>query len=60
MHFLIGIIILFVSGVAIYHRFEAWEWQKQRDTITDKDVSRHQTKLAVYAVLFVVGVIVMI
>lgn len=60
MHFLIGLIVMFISGVAIQYRLDDWKRVVQTYSFTDADVSSHQVKLAIYIVTFIIGFIIMV
>ena len=60
MHFLIGLIVMFISGVAIRCRLDDWKRVVQTYSFTDADVSSHQVKLAIYIVTFIIGFIILV
>ena len=61
-HIILGLFIILMAVMLIYARIDAWRKFKRKceETgvyLTDKDIKKHQRKLIIYAIIFVIGVL---
>lgn len=61
-HIILGLFIILMAVMLIYARIDAWQKFKRKCEETgvywtDKDIKKHQRKLIIYAIIFVIGVL---
>ena len=57
LHVFLGLVIMFFAVMLIYARVTKWKRYKSEQDYTDNDIKKHQRKLIIYSIIFLLGLI---